>query len=124
MPNLATWDGHVSHLPATLTNANTVRIGQAKSLISEFGHPQIPTVVCGDCNTPPIGRVYEMLRTGIGPDAFDSAGSGFGFTIDSTWPYRRIDHAFLEDGLKAMHVEIPSVRASDHKPLVVDMNVD
>jgi len=50
------------------------------------------------------------------------AGSGLGLTFPAAWPAVRIDHVWLR-GLTATHASVPRSRASDHRPLLVQLTV-
>jgi len=76
-------------------------------------------VACGDFNTPARGQVYAELGQNL-RNAFDGAGTGFGYTFPSNVPLVRIDHLWLRD-VRAVSAFVPDSRASDHRPLVTDL---
>lgn len=75
-------------------------------------------LVAGDFNTPPRGLFYRRLSRGL-QDAWPSGGRGFGGTYPSRLPLLPIDHV-LTRGLGVQQAWVPDVRASDHRPLIVD----
>lgn len=85
-----------------------------------------PLVVCGDFNAIPLSPAYRRFRR-VFRDAQLSVG---GYRPRNTWPSRfpffRIDHVFTNHEVAVRNVEVPRDRmtraASDHLPLIVDVN--
>lgn len=88
-----------------------------------------PGVLLGDFNASPYSGAYRMLRAAV-RDA-QTPGAGWGrtptATFPSSFPFMRIDHVFLTKGLETIAVRSPydarARVASDHLPLVVDLEV-
>jgi len=80
-----------------------------------------PLVVCGDFNTPPRGLIYAELKRHF-TNAFEQAGSGLGLTFPAALPMARIDHVWLRQAM-AIRAYVPESRASDHRPLVVEVRL-
>jgi len=78
-------------------------------------------VLCGDFNAPTRDLVYGQLKRTF-RNAFDDAGAGFGYTFPANVPLVRIDHVWLRE-LDAVRAQVLQGRASDHRPLVVDIAV-
>lgn len=83
----------------------------------------LPSVIVGDMNATPVWPEYKMLAE-LGTDAAKETG-----TAKPTWfqPIRgprvlRIDHAFVR-GLTPIATSVRSVRGSDHRALIVDIEV-
>ncbi|MHB8862488.1 MAG: glycosyltransferase [Pirellulaceae bacterium] len=107
------------------------RLRQVDALLGPdwLSHPECrdPVILCGDFNawpgSPPYRRLRDRLR--------DAQRSLKGHRPKSTWlspfPFRRIDHVFMGAGLEVARIEIPGNHlariASDHLPLVVDLDV-
>lgn len=85
-----------------------------------------PAILLGDMNATPYSQTYRMLaavlrdaqaRRGISPTA----------TFPSGFPFMRIDHVFLAGEMTVTKVESPydqrARKASDHLPLVVEIEV-
>ena len=75
-------------------------------------------ILVGDFNQTPYSFVYNSFKE-IMHNAFEKAGSGFGFTYGgSTLFFLRIDNQFYDPGLKALdfqtHRDVPY---SDHYPI-------
>jgi len=78
-------------------------------------------VACGDFNTPPRGLVYAALNRQFS-NAFAQKGIGLGLTFPASFPLVRIDHVWLRQ-VEAVRAFVPASRASDHRPLVVDVHL-
>jgi vancomycin resistance protein VanJ len=81
-----------------------------------------PVLIAGDFNTPPRGALYSSLRNQY-QNAFEQAGWGFGFTYSSRVPVIRIDHVWINSGMRAIRAFAVSETASDHRPLVTDLTI-
>lgn len=101
-------------------------IAELHDTIKEFVPAGVPVALAGDVNTQPGSRSWEGLRAG-GRDAFAVAGRGDGMTATPKQPTRRIDAVFVSDGLSVLSctaLDTPDVlRASDHRPVVVDIEL-
>lgn len=80
-----------------------------------------PILLGGDLNTPPRGLVYRRLRAFYGPDAYDLAGRGPGWTFPSLKV--RIDHLLTRD-LKPTRAQVLPSIGSDHLPLLVEFKTN
>mgnify|MGYP000868109119 FL=1 len=76
-----------------------------------------PVILGGDFNGiahgPNYARICETMR-----DAFAASGSGFGFTVPTELPMRRIDMLFATSELRPVRSWVGSQTASDHRPVV------
>ena len=104
---------------------------QAKALIGPewLAHPRCaePVILCGDFNSLPNtnpwrtinGKLRDVQRT---LDEHRPLATWFG-----RYPIGRIDHVFVSPGIKVCAIEVPNTRldklASDHLPLIVDLEV-
>ncbi len=77
-------------------------------------------IVCGDLNMPPRGLAYRRLCSDL-QDAFDCAGSGFGYTWPSRVPIMRIDYIWASRDLRVTSCRTLHTRASDHRPVVASL---
>jgi len=100
---------------------------QAGVLLGEgwLGPNPRKTVLCGDFNARPGSRVHKSL-CGVLCDAPACSTRPRALkTWPSRWPLMRLDHIFLSRDLRAKSCEVPrrgvERRASDHLPLVVDI---
>ncbi|WP_425147058.1 endonuclease/exonuclease/phosphatase family protein [Deinococcus sp.] len=100
--------------------ARSSRAVQLQSLLQAAQALPASLAICGDFNTPPRGEVYAALKQRFG-NAFEQAGTGFGYTFPAGFPLVWIDHVWLR-GAAAVRAVVPSSRASDHRPLAVDLS--
>ena len=88
-----------------------------------------PGVLLGDFNASPYSATYRLLRAAMRDAQTPVAGwtRAPTSTFPSSFPFMRIDHVFLTKGLKTLSVRSPydarARTASDHLPLVVDLEV-
>ncbi len=82
----------------------------------------IPTLLCGDFNTPPRGLFYRTIARNWN-DAFAQSGWGLGQSYPSKMPLLRIDYVWLR-GLRSTHAHVANAGESDHRPLVCDVAVE
>ncbi|RXK50793.1 endonuclease/exonuclease/phosphatase family protein [Aquirufa rosea] len=77
-----------------------------------------PVLVMGDLNETPYGWVYGTLRERM-ENAFESAGRGFGFTLNRS-PYMvRIDNQFYSKEFEILEFNtLRKISFSDHFPIV------
>ncbi|ADV68627.1 endonuclease/exonuclease/phosphatase family protein [Deinococcus maricopensis] len=97
------------------------RAAQVRAVLQVARQTRGPVVACGDFNTPPRGLVDAALREQFS-NAFAQAGAGFGYTFPARAPLVRIDHVWLRRA-SAVAAFVPDARASDHRPLVVDVTL-
>lgn len=75
----------------------------------------------GDMNSTPESAVQQMVRGARLRDAFAECGQGEGLTFPSDSAVKRIDYLYLTGMARCSRAEVPATRASDHRPLVVDV---
>ena len=85
-----------------------------------------PAVLLGDFNATPYSTTYRMLHAGL-RDAQAGRRRPPTATFPSRFPFMRIDHVFLAGAIEVLNVHSPfdarARMASDHLPLVVDLEV-
>lgn len=87
-----------------------------------------PVVLVGDLNSPPNTRPYQRLALRL-RDVQRHPGLGRVVpTFPSSFPVLRIDHVFASADVRVKAVQAPAFplarMASDHLPLVVDLEVE
>ncbi len=79
-------------------------------------------VLLGDLNarpdTPEIATLTDQLV-----DAWVAAGVGDGYTFSATNPRARIDYVLYSDDVVARTAAVLSTDASDHLPVVADLEL-
>lgn len=88
-------------------------------------HPKVPAIVCGDFNDVPGSRTHQKMKEYF-LDAWESAGTGPGFTVPVREPQRRIDYVFVSanSGFNLVKSWVPKSEASDHLPVVLELSID
>ncbi len=128
--SLRTKDGQVTVLNAHFTTiplnggwapAVESRKQQEHLLLSRAQDIPGALVACGDFNTPPRGLVYAELEQHF-TNAFEQAGNGPGWTFPAAVPLAKIDHVWMRQA-EAVRAYVPVSRASDHRPLVVEIHL-
>jgi endonuclease/exonuclease/phosphatase family metal-dependent hydrolase len=106
---------------------------QAAALLGErwMAHEawQAPGILLGDFNATPYSATYRLLKAALRDAQTQSATwrRTPTATFPSSFPFMRIDHVFLTKGLETVGVSSPygplARTASDHLPLVVDLEI-
>lgn len=120
------WDGDVHALrPSTwvpfLRRYRTVYVQRAREveeIAERIDAETLPVLISGDFNGTPNNWAYRRL-TRDRTDAFARAGLGWGATYHAEFPLVRIDYVVASPQWEVVHAEVPDVRFSDHRPLVV-----
>lgn len=83
----------------------------------------LPMLIGGDFNATPDSETYaRMTRAGF-VDAFQACGRGQGLTYPADSPVKRIDYLFLPASARCLVAEVPSFLGSDHRPLLVRLQL-
>jgi endonuclease/exonuclease/phosphatase family metal-dependent hydrolase len=106
------------------------RLQVASLLGSEWlGHPQCiePVVLCGDFNLHSSSPLYRQLTARFRDAQTAVSGHRPRNTWFSHYPMLRLDHVFVSPGLEVRHVQVPATHwarvASDHRPVIVDLEL-
>ncbi|HEU5081454.1 MAG TPA: endonuclease/exonuclease/phosphatase family protein [Opitutaceae bacterium] len=90
-------------------------------------HPDEPLLICGDFNMMPGSGPYGRLASRLRDVQAARQGHRPLRTFTSVRPFTRIDHVFISPLLETQHVFVPRTHltrvASDHLPLVVDLQL-
>jgi endonuclease/exonuclease/phosphatase (EEP) superfamily protein YafD len=88
-----------------------------------------PTVVAGDFNASPRWAAYKRMSRHFDDLVVEWAGANER-RVERTWAWRpgwplllRIDHVF-GSGVEAANVEVVEIRGTDHRGIVVDLEVN
>jgi endonuclease/exonuclease/phosphatase (EEP) superfamily protein YafD len=117
---------HEQNFPTRVSNSMRNRGEQLAFLLAALDRPaqstlsSAPSLVVGDFNTPPRGRVYAELAARF-DDAWRQCGWGAGNTFRGDLPVVRIDYIWISRHFQPRRALVPGSQASDHRPLVVDL---
>ncbi|MDX9750809.1 MAG: endonuclease/exonuclease/phosphatase family protein [Flavobacteriales bacterium] len=76
-----------------------------------------PVIICTDLNALPYSSTYQRIKR-THANAFETAGSGFGFTYRQFPWFIRIDHQFFSPRLEAVWARTRrDIHVSDHYPI-------
>lgn len=95
-----------------------LRAEEVEALATSIDAEELPVIVVGDFNDTANTWTFNRLL-GDRIDAFKIAGAGSGHTYRSDKPFVRIDFALVDEAWVVVDAEVPDVRFSDHRPLVV-----
>lgn len=77
-----------------------------------------PILVMGDLNETPYGWAYGTIRERL-KNGFEEAGNGFGFTLNRSPYFVRIDNQFFSDEFSISNFEtLRNIKYSDHFPII------
>jgi endonuclease/exonuclease/phosphatase family metal-dependent hydrolase len=101
------------------------RVFEAQQLLRAMADVKGPLIVVGDFNDVPTGGAYKSVT-----DQFEDAwttnrAADQGFSYPSDKPAKRIDYIFTRrtDGIKATRAWVINTLASDHLPVVADLEI-
>lgn len=100
-----------------------IRRAEQANIISDIvKETNSPIVLCGDLNDTPASYTYKRLK-GRMNDGFKTAGQGYMYTYRGVKGLMRIDYIFHSDELKGVRYYSKNRKWSDHKPVVMEMNL-
>jgi len=98
------------------------RLAQVPVLL-DFWDGRPSSILLGDLNSEPGYPEMALIAEAGFVDAWAEAGTGKGLTWPSTGPFERIDWVWHTPDLRAVEAVNPSTAASDHLPLLVDLDL-
>lgn len=106
------------------------RLAQAEALMSAewLAHPDChgPVILCGDFNAMPASPVHRLIQSRLNDAQLVLDKHRPKKTLFGRFPTARIDHVFLDASIDVMDIVVPNTAlarvASDHLPLIVDVN--
>jgi endonuclease/exonuclease/phosphatase family metal-dependent hydrolase len=104
---------------------------QSQELVGEgwlaSGEMRKPHLLCGDLNAVPNATTYRRFAAKLRDAQRALPGHRPRATFPSRLPLLRLDHVFVSDDLEVRAVNVPwngrSRRASDHLPLIIDLEM-
>jgi endonuclease/exonuclease/phosphatase (EEP) superfamily protein YafD len=107
------------------SHAIYLRAHQAEELAQFIVESPYKVVVTGDFNTPPYSHTYRTVQKAADfSDAFLSAGSGIGGTLNWRLSSIRLDYVLYPNKWKAFVYESPHLLLSDHFPVYTEISVE
>ena len=107
-----------------LKNGFVKRAKQAETILKEAKHAPYKVIICGDWNDLPYGYSYNLMKKYY-DNAFEEAGSGFGFTYNGRMRFLRIDNQFYNKTIRAKSFQTyKEVHYSDHFAIMARYNLD
>jgi endonuclease/exonuclease/phosphatase family metal-dependent hydrolase len=105
----------------TIKYYDRIHANQADLVKSTMFESPYPAIVTGDFNSVPSSYVYHTIK-GNKQDAFIKKGFGLGHTYHGLSKTLRIDYILADQSIKFLQFTSPVLYASDHFPLVADIN--
>lgn len=96
------------------------RLVQARELAAMLNSTATPKLACGDFNADTSEQSVMDL---IGSASLIDADAGGPPTFDSASPSKRIDMVLCDSSIRILSASVISTQASDHLPLVVDLEL-
>ncbi len=103
-------------------NSQAERLAQAARIREHLAQVRGPFILLGDLNATPEQPEIVAIRDGL-VDAWAAVGVGEGFTFSSVNPRKRIDYVLHSYDCRPISAAVLPSDASDHLPLVVDLEV-
>ncbi|HJP92624.1 MAG TPA: endonuclease/exonuclease/phosphatase family protein [Pyrinomonadaceae bacterium] len=99
------------------------RLFEAEQLLKYLEDTNGPLIVVADFNDTPDGSAYKLMRTKFDDAWLTSRAKGDGFSYPADKPVKRIDHILYRtgDGVRAKKAWVVSTLASDHVPVVAEI---
>lgn len=97
------------------------RVRQVRRIAADAAAERVPVVIAGDTNIP---AASPLLRRELAPygDGFAARGGGFGYTYPlSPFRWMRIDRIMASAQLRFVSFTTGASSASDHAPVVADL---
>lgn len=97
----------------------TVRRQQVSESLKIIGDLATPILMFGDLNAMPVAPELQPLFARLRDGWPDTAGTGF--TYPAVQPVRRIDYVLASSHFRVVDARVPDSRASDHRPVIMDL---
>lgn len=101
------------------------RVFETEQMLNFLQSVKGPLIVAGDFNDEPNGGAYKLMLKNFRDAWIDGKGKEAGFSYPADIPTKRIDYVFTRqsDRIRAKQARIVDTLASDHRPLVVELEV-
>ena len=105
-----------------IVNNQKIRANQAKLIEKHITKTEKPIILCGDFNDTPASYTYRTLKSNL-KDGFRTCGKGYGYTFRGLLHLLRIDYIFHSDNLQGIEYYSPSLKWSDHNPVIMKVEL-
>ena len=101
------------------------RLFETEQLLSALEDVSGPLIVVGDFNDVPSGSAYKLMRGSFNDAWTEIKQNDEGFSYPADKPAKRIDYIFSRssDGIRARRAWIVNTLASDHVPVVAELEI-
>ena len=101
------------------------RVYEAQQLLDALKEVKDPLIVVGDFNDVPAGEAYQSMHRSFDDAWLSLHPTDEGFSYPADKPAKRIDYILTRasDGIKAKRAWIVQTLASDHVPVVAELEV-
>jgi endonuclease/exonuclease/phosphatase family metal-dependent hydrolase len=101
------------------------RVFEAEQLLGFLSTQKAPLIVVGDFNDEPVGSAYKLMAAGFEDAWIRSRAKSEGLSYPADKPVKRIDYVFTRqsDRIRAKKAWIVNTLASDHLPVVADLEL-
>ena len=101
------------------------RVFEAEQLLNGLKDVIGPLIVVGDFNDIPAGGAYKLMSDRFADAWIESHAAGDGLSYPSDKPAKRIDYILTRrsDQIRAKRARIVETLASDHVPVVADLEI-
>jgi endonuclease/exonuclease/phosphatase family metal-dependent hydrolase len=112
----------VTHLQNRSRRERREQAAHIVDLLAGGDGPPGPTVLLGDMNAGPDAPEMRALTAAL-VDVWAAVGDGPGHTFAAPSPFARIDHVLVSSRLAPVAAEVVDTLASDHLPVVADLDL-
>jgi endonuclease/exonuclease/phosphatase family metal-dependent hydrolase len=101
------------------------RVFETEQLLEFLAPQKAPLIVVGDFNDEPTGNAYKLMLKRFDDAWLGSRAKGEGWSYPADKPVKRIDYIFTRssDRIRTKQAWIVSTLASDHLPVVADLEI-
>ena len=101
------------------------RLFEAEQMLKFLQDIKGPLIVVGDFNDEPSGSAYKLMLSGFEDAWLHSRAKEVGLSYPADQPTKRIDYIFTRrtDRVRAKKAWVRNTLASDHLPLVADLEL-
>jgi endonuclease/exonuclease/phosphatase family metal-dependent hydrolase len=101
------------------------RVFEAEQLLAAVKDVSGPLIIVGDFNDVPTGGAYKLMHQQFADAWIESHAAGEGLSYPADKPAKRIDYILTRqaDRIKTKRAWIVNTLASDHVPVVADLEI-